>query len=73
MSKKIGSTLLILIVAVLLIVGYRYISFRSNNAVSDAAFIKSDSLALLSFKVGGKVERVFVDENHNHIFVSLLV
>ena len=63
MSKKVGSALLLLIVIVLLITGYRYISFRTNNAVSDAAFIKSDRLALLSFKVGGKVEKLFVNEN----------
>ena len=63
MSKKVGSALLLLIVIVLLISGYRYISFRTNNAVSDAAFIKSDRLSLLSFKVGGKVEKLYVDEN----------
>lgn len=63
MSKKFGSLLLVLIVIVLLVVGYRYISFRTNNAVSDAAFIKSNSLALLSFKVGGKVDKLLVTEN----------
>ena len=63
MSKKIGSLVLLLIVIGLLVTGYRYISFRTDNAVSDAAFIKSDKLSLLSFKVGGKVEKLFVNEN----------
>ena len=63
MSKKFGSILLFVIVIVLFITAYRYISFRTENAVSDAAFIKSDTLSLLSFKVGGKVEKLFVDEN----------
>ncbi len=63
MSKKIGSFILVAIVAVLVVTGYRYISYRTTNAVSDAAFIKSDSLSILSFQVGGKVEKLFVEQN----------
>ena len=63
MSKKIGSLFLVLIVVILVVTGFRYISYRTSNAVSDAAFIKSDTLALLSFKVGGKVDKLFVNEN----------
>ena len=63
MLKKFGTFLLILIVIVLVVWGYRYISYRTRNAVSDAAFIKSERLALLSFKVGGKVTRFFAKEN----------
>jgi membrane fusion protein (multidrug efflux system) len=55
MSKKFGSLLLLTIVIVLVVMAYRYIHFRTTHAVSDAAFIKSDRLAILSFKVGGKV------------------
>jgi len=55
MSKKFGSLLLLAIVIVLIFIGYRYIHFRTTHAVSDAAFIKSDRLAVLAFKVGGKV------------------
>ncbi|WP_201352899.1 HlyD family secretion protein [Hydrogenimonas urashimensis] len=55
MSKKTGSLLLIAIVIALVAVGYRYIHFRTTHAVSDAAFIKSDRLSTLAFKVGGKV------------------
>ncbi len=63
MSKKFGSLLLIVIVVTLLIVGYRYIHFRTANAVSDAAFIRSDRLATLAFKVGGKVASMAKSSN----------
>ncbi len=63
MSKKVGSAFLLLIVLALVVTAYRYISFRTDNAVSDAAFIKSDRLVLLAFKVDGKVDKLFVDEN----------
>ena len=63
MSKKFGSLLLILIVVLLLVFGYRYIHYRSVNAVSDAAFIKSDRLPFLSFKVGGKVVEMRAEAN----------
>ena len=63
MSKKIGSIVLILVSILLLISGYRYIDYRVKNAVSDAAFIKSDNLPLLSFKVGGRVINMLASEN----------
>ncbi len=63
MSKKVGSALLILIVLSLSYMGYRYIHFRIVNAVSDAAFIKTDRLASLSFKVGGRVVELRKEEN----------
>jgi membrane fusion protein (multidrug efflux system) len=43
--------------------GYSYLHYRSVNAVSDAAFIKSDKLSTLSFKVGGKVVEMKRVEN----------
>ncbi|ADV47335.1 HlyD family secretion protein [Nitratifractor salsuginis] len=63
MSKKFGSLLLLLLVLILVVIGYRYIHYRTVNAVSDAAFIKSDRLATLSFKVGGKVIEMKKEEN----------
>ena len=63
MSKKTGSIILLVLIVVMLGWAFRYISYRSNNAVSDAAFIKSDRLAMLSFKVGGKVVEMAVPEN----------
>ncbi|BCD68535.1 HlyD family secretion protein [Nitratiruptor sp. YY09-18] len=55
MSKKIGSIIIILLLIFFGWLGFDYLHYRKVNAVSDAAFIKSDDLALLSFKVGGKV------------------
>ncbi|WP_456427810.1 hypothetical protein, partial [Nitratifractor sp.] len=61
MSKRVGSIVLLLVVGLLLVLGYRYIHYRMVNAVSDAAFIKSDRLPFLSFKVGGKVVEMKVE------------
>ena len=55
MSKKIGSTVILLLVLLFVWMGFNYLHYRSENAVSDAAFIKSDRLSVLSFKVDGKV------------------
>ncbi len=35
--------------------GYDYLSYRSNNAVSDAAFVRSESLSIVNFKVAGEI------------------
>jgi len=61
--KKLGTAVIGILIIFFLIVGYRYISYRNANAVSDAAFIKSDRLAMLSFKVGGKVTLMTKNEN----------
>jgi len=53
--KKIGTIIILLLI---LFFGYQafvYLSYRSKNAVSDAAFVKSDSISILSFKVAGKI------------------
>ncbi len=63
MSKKIGSIILFIFALGVAVTGYRYISYRMQNAVSDAAFIKSDELPILSFKVGGKVVKMTKEEN----------
>ena len=55
MSKKVGTALILALVGVISFYGYRYISYRDKNAVSDASFIKSNQLSFLSFKVSGKV------------------
>ncbi|WP_200762867.1 HlyD family secretion protein [Nitrosophilus alvini] len=53
--KKAGSVLIIFLIFIFAYLAYDYISYRSKNAVSDAAFVKTDSLTFLSFKVGGKI------------------
>jgi membrane fusion protein (multidrug efflux system) len=58
MSKRTGTWLLVGLIVFFIVEGYRYIHYRQVNAVSDAAFVRSDKLAVLSFKVDGKVVRL---------------
>jgi len=58
MAKKIGTLVILGLVLFFAVMGIRYLHYRKVNAVSDAAFIKSDRLAILGFKVGGKVIRL---------------
>ncbi|MDX1810162.1 MAG: HlyD family efflux transporter periplasmic adaptor subunit [Sulfurospirillaceae bacterium] len=60
--KKIGNIVILVLVLFFGYEGYAYLKFRSDNAVSDAAFIKSDSIALLSFKVKGKIKNMTKNE-----------
>ncbi len=62
MKKKI-----ILAIFGILIIGtvfalYRYISFTNHFVSSDAVFVKSDTLTNLSFKLPGKIEKIYVNE-----------
>ncbi len=63
MSKRIGTIVIVALVLFFAWEGYDYLNNRPANAVSDAAFIKSDRLATLSFKVGGKVVTLSKKEN----------
>ena len=62
MLKKIGSFVLLIAIAFFIYFLVSYISYRTKNAVSNAAFVKSDSLYTLSFKVGGKIKNIYVKE-----------
>jgi membrane fusion protein (multidrug efflux system) len=53
--KKIGTAIILALIIFFGYEGFVYLNYRSLNAVSDAAFVKSDSLKTLSFKVNGKV------------------
>ncbi|NOX14764.1 MAG: HlyD family efflux transporter periplasmic adaptor subunit [Epsilonproteobacteria bacterium] len=53
--KKVGTIIILLLIVVFGYSGFVYLDYRHNNAVSDAAFVKSDSITILSFKVAGKV------------------
>ena len=65
MKKKIA----LFIFIILLIAGvyglYKYIVFNKNYAESNAVFVKSDSLTFLSFKLPGKIEKIYVKEGQN--------
>ncbi len=53
--KRIGTVVLVVLIVVFALIGFNYVRYRTNNAVSDAAFVRTDSLTTLSFKVGGKI------------------
>jgi len=63
MGRKAGSFVILILIAVFAYTGYEYFGFRSANAVSEAAFIRSDRVANLAFKVGGKVTKMLKREN----------
>jgi len=67
MENKKSKKKIILTIFAVLIVGsffalYKYISFTNQYVSSDAAFVKSDSLTFLSFKLPGKIEKIYVNE-----------
>ena len=60
--KRIGTIIIIALILIFSYLIYDFVSFRERYAVSDAAFVRSDSLTNLSFKVGGKIAQLFVKE-----------
>jgi len=62
MKKKIALILLIVLIVVSAFGLYKYIVFTKNYATSNAVFVKSDSLTFLSFKIPGKIEKIYVNE-----------
>jgi len=60
--KKFGTIIILLLIVLFGYMGYDYLHYRSKNAVSDAAFVKSDSISILSFKVDGKVIKMSKNE-----------
>lgn len=60
--KKLGLAIILLLILFFGYKGYDYLEFRSKNAVSDAGFVKSDSLSILNFKVGGKIDKLLYKE-----------
>lgn len=63
MAKKFGTVLIVVLLSFFLYEGGNYFYQRSANAISDAAFIKSDRLAVLSFNIGGNVVTMMKKEN----------
>ncbi|WP_281951653.1 HlyD family secretion protein [Nitrosophilus kaiyonis] len=63
MAKKIGTATILFLIFTFGYIGFDYLHYRKINAVSDAAFIKSDKLVTLNFKVGGKVIKMNKKEN----------
>ncbi|WP_457560768.1 HlyD family secretion protein [Caminibacter sp.] len=65
MKKKIIIGLLILFLIGGIIALYRYINFNRHYASSNAVFVKSDTLTFLSFKLPGKIEKIYVSEGES--------
>jgi membrane fusion protein (multidrug efflux system) len=62
MKKKIALFIFILLLVAGIYGLYKYIVFNKNFADSNAVFVKSDSLTFLSFKLPGKIEKIYVNE-----------
>jgi len=63
MGKKIGTLVILGLIILFVYQGIRYFYYHSQNAVTDAAFIKSDRLATLSFNISGNVISLLKKEN----------
>ncbi|NPA73376.1 MAG: HlyD family efflux transporter periplasmic adaptor subunit [Epsilonproteobacteria bacterium] len=63
--KKVGLVVIILLVVAFAYGGYDYIVYREQNAVSNAGFVKSDSLSVINFKVAGKIDRLTKKEGES--------
>ena len=63
--KKFGTLFIVLLILLFAYMGFNYLSYRSTNAVSDAAFVKSDSIFMLSFKVNGKIKMIEKNEGQS--------
>ena len=62
MKKRIAFLIFILLFFAGVYGLYKYIVFNKNYAESNAVFVKSDSLTFLSFKLPGKIEKIYVKE-----------
>lgn len=60
--KKIALIIFIVLLVVSGVGLYKYIEFNKNFVSSNAVFVKSDLLTFLSFKLPGKIEKVYVNE-----------
>jgi len=65
MNKRVGTIVIILVIVFFVWEGIAYVHYRTVNAVSDAAFIKSDRLVMLAFKLPGKVVEMTKEPNES--------
>jgi len=62
MKKKLALFIFIVILGISVYVLIKYINFNKNYSSSNAVFVKSDSLTFLSFKIPGKIEKIYKNE-----------
>ncbi|GAX86878.1 membrane fusion protein, multidrug efflux system [Lebetimonas natsushimae] len=65
MKKKIALIVFAVLIGISLFVLVKYIIFSKNYATSNAVFVKTDSLTNLSFKIPGKIEKIYVNEGES--------
>ncbi len=63
MKKKIFNLILILVLVATILAAIDFYLYKKRYVTSDAAFIRSNRLSFLAFKVDGKVIKLFKDEN----------
>ncbi len=62
-GKVVGAFILIAALLISGVWGIRWINYRLTHAISNAAFVESDSMLNLAYKrVGGRIERLFKEE-----------
>ncbi|MFN3870481.1 MAG: HlyD family efflux transporter periplasmic adaptor subunit [Aquificaceae bacterium] len=59
--KRLGVALIFILLFIFSFLSFRWIKHRMDYAISDAVFVKSDSMANLAFQVNGKVVEVYKD------------
>jgi len=64
MSKRfLGLTLLILILSVFGVIGWRWIHYRLTHSITNAVFVESDSFTNVAYKrVGGRIVKLYKEE-----------
>jgi membrane fusion protein (multidrug efflux system) len=62
MKKKVALIIFIVLLALGVFGLVKYYIFTQNYVKSDAVFVKSDTLTNLSFKLPGKIEKIYVNE-----------
>ena len=60
MKKRAALILFIVLLLIAIFFLVRYIMFNAKYATSDAAFVKSDTLTYLSFKIPGQIDKLTV-------------
>jgi membrane fusion protein (multidrug efflux system) len=61
-KKNLALVFFIVLLSVSIFALVKYINFSKNYTTSNAVFVKTDSLTNLSFKIPGKIEKIYVNE-----------
>ncbi len=59
--KRVGIVIILLLLVVFGFFSYRWVRHRMEYAITDAVFVKADSMSNISFEVSGRVVEVYKD------------